>query len=98
MFRKYLLKRRFWAVPRNDTDKPCYIYHDEQMGGIYAYLVNKGIIIKTNTESHFFTSFTELDMFFDRTITNNPQNTLYHEMREAFLNKNLPKNYEQLPF
>jgi len=66
MFRKYLLKKEFWAVARKDGQNNCYVKHDIHAGGIYAYLQNQGVKIVTGNETRFFSNFDDLDMFLDR--------------------------------
>lgn len=67
MFRKYLLKRDFWAVPRHNGENPnCYVRHDVKVGGIYAYLENRGVKIVANSESRFFSNFDDLDQYLDK--------------------------------
>ena len=81
MFRKYLLKQEFWPAPRaSDSDKPtCYVKHDVNVGGIYAYLQHRGVKLVVDSQTKFFNNFDELDRFFDkvrmrqRTVNNDPE-------------------------
>lgn len=67
MYRKYLLKRDFWAVPKKNGEEPnCYVKHDVNVGGIYAYLKHRGVKITVQGESRYFNNFSELDQFLDQ--------------------------------
>ena len=79
MYRKYLLKRKFWAVAHKEGSTPCYVYHDAHAGGIYAYIQQRGIVIKTDAETREFTNFDDLDAFLDRTFDPPPE-IIYIEM------------------
>jgi len=69
MYRKYLLKRDFWAVPRKDGREPnCYVKHDIKVGGIYAFIQNRGVrIVADNTEKNF-NNFNDLDLYLNRLV------------------------------
>ncbi|MCF2140296.1 MAG: hypothetical protein K9W44_09610 [Candidatus Lokiarchaeota archaeon] len=67
MYRKYLLKRDFWAVPKKNGEEPnCYVKHDVNIGGIYAYLKHRGVKITVQGETRYFNNFTDLDQFLDQ--------------------------------
>jgi len=67
MYRKYLLKRDFWAVPKKNGEEPnCYVKHDVHVGGIYAYLKHRGVKISVQGETRYFNNFSDLDQFLDQ--------------------------------
>jgi hypothetical protein len=66
MYRKYLLKRNFWAVTRKNGLNNCYVKHDISVGGIYAYVLERSVKIVANSESRTFSNFDELDVYLDR--------------------------------
>lgn len=67
MFRKYLLKKDFWAQPRRDGKDPtCYIKHDVRCGGIYAYIQHRGVRVVVDNETKEFQNFDDLDQYLDR--------------------------------
>ena len=67
MYRRYLLKKNFWAAPRkNGGGLSCYVKHDVRVGGIYAYIQNRGVNIVVNNESKFFNNFDQLDRYLDQ--------------------------------
>ena len=69
MYRKYLLKRNFWAVPRKDGQDPnCYVKHDVKVGGIYAYIQNRGVKIVADNKEKMFNNFNDLDLYLDRLV------------------------------
>ena len=67
MFKKYLLKKQFWAQPqKNGQDPTCYVKHDVKTGGVYAYLQNRGVKIIAENKSRFFNNFNDLDEYLDK--------------------------------
>ena len=69
MYRKYLLKRNFWAVPRKDGSDPnCYVKHDIKVGGIYAFIQHRGVKIVAENKEKIFNNFDELDLYLDRLV------------------------------
>jgi hypothetical protein len=71
MFRSYLLKNNFWA--KKGRNKTVYMKHDINIGGIYAYLENRGVKLVAQGRDYFFDNFNELDFFLNR-LTLNTQN------------------------
>ncbi|GAB4321697.1 MAG: hypothetical protein Kow0069_26110 [Promethearchaeota archaeon] len=69
MFRRYLLKQKFWQVKRNGG--VIYMKHDSRAGGVYARVLHdaktgrKGVELVVDGERHFFDNFNELDEFLD---------------------------------
>jgi hypothetical protein len=93
MFRKYLLKRDFWAVPKRNGDAPnCYVRHDIKVGGIYAYLENRGVKIVNNNEEQFFNNFDELDRFLDKMSMNATRSGNETSDFLAILNRRMTSN------
>ena len=76
---------------------PCYVYHDAHAGGIYAYIQQRGIVIKTDAETREFTNFDDLDAFLDRTFDPPPRNNLYRNVRESFHSSQSLRTYEKIP-
>jgi hypothetical protein len=75
MYRRYLLKHRFWAITKKGSDEThseprVYMYHDDHIGGIYAYIQQRGILIRTTTEERLFENFGDLDHYLLTKITN----------------------------
>ena len=71
MYRKYLLKRNFWAVPRKDghgLEPNCYVKHDIKVGGIYAFLQHRGVRIVAENKQKTFNNFDDLDLYLDRLV------------------------------
>ena len=71
MYRKYLLKRNFWAVPRKDghgLEPNCYVKHDIKVGGIYAFIQHRGVRIVADNKEKTFNNFDDLDLFLDRLV------------------------------
>lgn len=66
MYRKYLLKRHFWAQPRKGGEPQCYVKHDVRTGGVYAYLQHRGVRIVTEGDQRSFNNFDELDEYLDK--------------------------------
>ena len=67
MYRKYLLKRHFWAQPRKQGGEPqCYVKHDVNTGGVYAYIQHRGVRIVTEGDQRNFSNFNELDEYLDK--------------------------------
>ena len=67
MYRKYLLKKNFWAVPRKDGHEPnCYVKHDINVGGIYAFIQQRGVKIVAENKEKLFNNFNDLDLYLDR--------------------------------
>ncbi|UYP44119.1 hypothetical protein NEF87_000404 [Candidatus Lokiarchaeum ossiferum] len=67
MYRKYLLKKNFWAQPKKDgSDPSCYVKHDIRTGGIYAYVQHRGVKIVADNKSKEFSNFNELDQYLDQ--------------------------------
>ena len=71
MFRSYLLKNDFWA--KKGRDKTVYMKHDINVGGIYAYLENRGVKLIVQGRDYFFDNFDNLEFFLNR-LNNNSQN------------------------
>ncbi|MHA1734564.1 MAG: hypothetical protein ACTSU5_21720 [Promethearchaeota archaeon] len=68
MFRRYLLKQKFWQSRKND--RVVFVKHDSRVGGIYARLLRsadgrRGVEIKANGEEKFFDNFTDLDRYLE---------------------------------
>jgi len=69
MYRKYLLKKNFWAVPRKDGKEPnCYVKHDIKVGGIYAFIQHRGCRIVAENREKTFNNFNDLDSYLDRLV------------------------------
>ena len=67
MYRKYLLKRHFWAQPRKQGGEPhCYVKHDVKTGGVYAYIQHRGVRIVTDGDQRTFNNFNDLDEYLDK--------------------------------
>ncbi|MHA1292366.1 MAG: hypothetical protein ACTSQJ_06825 [Promethearchaeota archaeon] len=72
MYRSYLLKQDFYAKKgneKNPNSEKIFIKHDENIGGIYAFIrtgEKKGVKIITKGEEYFFNNFDKLDQFFNR--------------------------------
>ena len=68
MFRRYLLKRKFWPV-KDRNGQTMFITHNAPQGGIYAYLEHQadrnGVRIVTGGKESFFDNFDQLDEFLD---------------------------------
>ena len=64
MFRNYLLKNDFWAKKGNG--RTVYMKHDIGIGGLYAYLENRGVRLVIRGKSYFFDNFDQLDFFLNR--------------------------------
>ena len=96
MYRKYLLKRAFWAVPRKDGREPnCYVKHDIRVGGIYAFIQHRGCRILADNNERTFNNFNDLDLYLDRlTIHKDNSNSDFL----AILNRrNTTKLLRQIP-
>lgn len=94
MFKKFLLKRQFWPLPRKAESLPCFIYHTEKEGGIYAYLIDHGVIIKSSRGMMTFQNFQDLTDYLDSFDSG-------RQMRFANFQKNgnpyLHLPYERIP-
>ncbi len=96
MYRNYLLKREFWAQPRNDGEKPtCYVKHDVRTGGIYAFLKYRGVRIRVNNEERFFNNFDDLDQFLDRLHMNSREDT--SEFMQILNRRTTSKTLRKIP-
>lgn len=96
MYRSYLLKREFWAQPRNDGEKPtCYVKHDVRTGGIYAYLRNRGVKIRVNDEERYFNNFDELDRYLDRLNVSTREDT--SEFMQILNRRSTSKTLRKIP-
>jgi len=71
MFRSYLLKNDFWA--KKGRDRTVYMKHDINVGGIYAYIENRGVKLIVQGRDYFFDNFDNLEFFLNR-LNNNSQN------------------------
>ncbi len=97
MYRKYLLKRDFWAVPKKNGDEPnCYVKHDVQIGGIYAYLRHRGVKITVNGESRFFNNFNDLESYLDQLRLSTRNDT--SEFMAIINRRSTTKLLRQIPF
>ncbi len=97
MYRKYLLKRDFWAVPKKNGDEPnCYVKHDVAIGGIYAYLRHRGVKITVNGESRFFNNFNDLESYLDQLRLSTRNDT--SEFMAIINRRSTTKLLRQIPF
>ncbi len=68
MFRRYLLKNKFWPV-KNTNGETVFMTHSASQGGIYAHLVRendrRGVKIVTGDDENFFDNFEKLDEYLD---------------------------------
>ncbi len=98
MYRKYLLKRNFWAVPRKDGKEPnCYVKHDIKVGGIYAFIQHRGCRIVANNKETTFNNFNDLDLYLDRLVIfkSNSENS---DFLTILNRRNTTKLLRQIPF
>ena len=78
MYKKYFLKKRqFWVIPKKNNTAPCYMFHDPHAGGVYAYVMDRGVMLKTTAESKFFNNFNELDQYLDLLFQNSRKQPVY---------------------
>lgn len=80
MFRRYLLKKKFWQVKRNGQN--LYMKHNPRYGGLYAEVRRgetgkKGVEIIADGDKKFFDNFNELDAYLEN---------LNHPARDPFVN------------
>ena len=67
MFRRYLLKKKFWPV-KSRNGETVFMTHSAANGGIYAYLEQgerRGVKIVAGGKESFFDNFDNLDEFLD---------------------------------
>ena len=69
MFRRYLLKNRFWPV-KNRNGETVFVTHNASQGGVYAFLERqnerRGVRIVAGDEETFFDNFEKLDEYLDQ--------------------------------
>ena len=68
MFRRYLLKKKFWPV-KSRAGETVFMTHNAANGGVYAYLERQGdrhgVKIVAGGEENFFDNFDSLDQYLD---------------------------------
>jgi len=68
MFRRYLLKNKFWPV-KNHNNETVFVTHNPIHGGVYAHIVRendrRGVKIITADEETFFDNFEKLDEYLE---------------------------------
>jgi hypothetical protein len=95
LFRKYLLKHKFWALPQKGKEEPCYMKHDDKVGGVYAYILKQGVRIKINDNSQVFTNFNELNNFLQRVQVQSQKSSTFQYTMQNYLEMN---NLERIQF
>jgi hypothetical protein len=98
MYRKFLLKKQFWAVPSKNGQTPnCYVRHDIRSGGIYAYLQHRGVKIVANNETEFFNNFETLEKHLDKLIIMNSRQQETSDFLSILNRRNTSKVLRSLP-
>ena len=79
MYRSYLLKNDFWA--KKGKGRTVYMKLDISIGGIYAYLENRGVKLVVKGKSYFFDNFDNLDSFLNRLAATSTQDSFSRIIR-----------------
>lgn len=87
MYRNFLLKNDFWAKKGNG--KTVYMKHDISIGGIYAYLENRGVKLVVRGKSYFFDNFDNLDSFMNSLAAASTQDSFSRIIRRRNTEKSL---------
>ncbi len=67
MYKKFLLKKHFWPQGnKKKNNQTCYVKHEVNSGGVYAYIQQKGVKIVAKNQTRFFNNFNDLDEYLDK--------------------------------
>ncbi len=69
MFRRYLLKKKFWQS-KTSNGGVMFVKHDSHAGGVYAQVLrnpegHQCVEVQVNGEKKYFENFNDLDAFLD---------------------------------